>query len=295
MPNDNLKIFCSPNANITRLRYIQPKLFFRPPNAGISCFFGLQTMNNLPKCYGIIPARYDSSRFPGKPLQDILGKPMFWHVYSRAAQCPYLEQVVIATDDKRIYEAAKHLNVPVLMTDKNHTCGSERVMEAAEKLQISESSIVINIQGDEPTIKPAMLSELLLPFQSSEINISTLAHEINYEQAQRPDHVKVVLDKKSRALYFSRQPIPYSHTPKDQQIFYGHIGLYAYRLQALKNFVSLEKPSPLENREKLEQLRLLENGQTISVVITKHHIQGVDRPADVEIVTKIMLAENKSP
>jgi len=216
---------------------------------------------------------------------------MFWHVYSRASQCPLLEKVVIATDDQRIYDAAENLDVPVIMTAANHTCGTERVMEAARKMDIGDDSIVINIQGDEPTLQPEMLTEMLQPFQSPEINITTLAHKIGYEKAQRHDRVKVVLDKQGQALYFSRSPIPYSHEPEDQQTFYCHIGLYAYRMKALEDFISLEKPSTLESMERLEQLRLLENGQSISVVITDHRIQGVDRPGDLEIVTRIMQAE----
>ncbi|MBC8317430.1 MAG: 3-deoxy-manno-octulosonate cytidylyltransferase [Desulfobulbaceae bacterium] len=242
--------------------------------------------NTIPACFGIIPARFSSSRFEGKPLAPILGKPMIWHVYSRAILCPHLQQVVLATDDDRIYDAAESLNIPVLMTSNEHTCGTDRVLEAARMLKIPADGVVINIQGDEPALEPEMLSELITPFQSPEVLVTTLAHKINQEEAQNPDQVKVVLGKGNRALYFSRSLIPFPRDGVDDG-FYGHIGLYAFRMKTLEQFVSLEK-GMLENKEKLEQLRLLENDFPIHVVPTKHKGFGVDRPEDIAIVEKIL-------
>ena len=130
----------------------------------------------VPKCYGIIPSRYASSRFEGKPLADFLGKPMFWHVYTRACQCPNMEKVVVATDDERIFSVAKELGVNVLMTGSHHTCGTERVLEVAKLLDIPEQDIVVNIQGDLPALVPEMISELISPFSSPAVEVTTLAH-----------------------------------------------------------------------------------------------------------------------
>ena len=244
-------------------------------------------MNKLPKCYGIIPARYGSKRFPGKPLAEILGKPMFWHVFERARQCPELSQIVLATDDDRIISAAKELDVPVVMTQDTHSTGTDRVLEAAVLLRVPEDAIVVNIQGDEPTLEPAMLTELVRPFIASEVQVTTLARKIDPKEAKNPNRVKVVFAKDGRALYFSRSLIPH---PSDGQWdeFYGHIGLYAFRMNILKDFVALG-PSRLETAEKLEQLRLLENEIPIHVVITEHQCIGVDRPDDIKTVSKILI------
>lgn len=244
------------------------------------------TKINISNCYGIIPTRYASSRFEGKPLADILGKPMIWHVYTRASQCPYLEKVVLATDDDRIYSAAQSYDIPVLMTRADHTCGTERVLEAALLLNIPDDGVVLNIQGDEPALEPEMLSQLISPFQSPEVQVTTLAHEISEQEARNPDQVKVVVGKNQKALYFSRSLIPY---PRDgiNDGFYGHIGLYAFRKKTLEQFVALEK-GILEKKEKLEQLRLLENDFPIHVVCTTHKGYGVDRPEDIAIVEEIL-------
>ncbi len=244
-------------------------------------------MNKLPKCYGIIPARYGSTRFPGKPLAEILGKPMFWHVFERARQCPELSQIVLATDDDRIISAAKELDVPVVMTRDTHPTGTNRVLEAAMLLRVPEDAVVVNIQGDEPTLEPAMLTDLVRPFIASEVQVTTLARKIDPKEAENPNRVKVVFAKDGRALYFSRSLIPH---PSDGQWdeFYGHIGLYAFRMNILKEFVALG-PSRLETAEKLEQLRLLENEIPIHVVITEHQCIGVDRPDDIKTVSKILI------
>jgi len=246
-------------------------------------------MNKLPKCYGIIPARYGSTRFPGKPLAEILGKPMFWHVFQRAGQCPELSQIVVATDDDRIVSAANELGVPVVMTRDDHPSGTDRVMEAAGLLQVPEDAVVVNIQGDEPLLEPAMLTQLVLPFVDPEVQVTTLARKIDPKEAESPDLVKVVFAKDGKALYFSRFSIPYRSDGQGDE-YYGHIGLYAFRMSTLKEFVVLN-PSRLETIERLEQLRLLENGIPIHVVVTYHRSISVDRPDDIKTVSKILMEE----
>lgn len=241
------------------------------------------------KCYGIIPARYASTRFPGKPLADIAGKPMFFHVYNQAVKCSEFDKVALATDDERIFSAAKSLGVPAVMTRNDHPSGTDRVLEAAQLLNLPEGSIVVNIQGDEPLLEPAMLTELVKPFEFPDIQVTTLARKIGQNEAANTNLVKVVFSKTGRALYFSRLSVPYFRDETDGA-FFGHIGLYAFRMNALEKFVSLG-PSRLEKAEKLEQLRLLENDIPIHVVVTEHKSIGVDTPEDVKTILKIL--ENK--
>jgi len=243
-------------------------------------------MTASPKCYGIIPARYQSTRFPGKPLAEILGRPMIWHVFERARQCTALSSVVLATDDDRIRSAAQKLDIPVVMTRSDHPSGTDRVLEAAEKLKLNNAAVIVNIQGDEPALEPSMLTELVRPFRQPEIQVTTLARKINAREAQNPNLVKIVFNADRRALYFSRSAIPY-HRDATKVNYYGHIGIYAFRMPALKKFVSFSR-SCLEVTENLEQLRLLENQIPIHVVETQHQSIGVDRPEDIEIVSKMI-------
>jgi len=243
-------------------------------------------MANPQKCYGIIPARFASTRFPGKPLADINGNPMIWHVYQRACRCKDLDQVAVATDDLRIEQAASALGIPVVMTRSDHISGTDRVLEAAIKLNAPENSVVVNIQGDEPALHPDMISELVHPFSDPAIQVTTLARRIDETSARSPDVVKVVLDRNGNALYFSRAAIPFPRE-NESSLFYGHIGLYAFRFSVLQKFVSLP-PGELETIEKLEQLRLLENRIPIHVVITSHISFGVDRPEDIEKVKSLL-------
>ncbi len=236
--------------------------------------------------HAIIPSRYSSTRLPAKALADICGKPMFWHVYNQANKCKSLESIHLATDDERIFEAATKLNVPVLMTNPDHQSGTDRVFEAATILNLPDDSVIVNIQGDEPCLDPIMLDELISPFIDNSINVSTLATKITAEQANIFSQVKVVLDKNDFAIYFSRSKIPYSQNESDVE-YLGHIGLYAFRMASLKKFVSLDV-SRLESQEKLEQLRLLENGIKIKVVETELHSLGVDTPEDLETIRRKM-------
>ena len=247
-------------------------------------------MSNLPQCIGIIPARYASRRFPGKPLASILGRPMFWHVYQRASQCPQLDRVLLATDDERIRQSAESLNVPVVMTKSDHPSGSDRVLEAARSIGTPDESVIVNIQGDEPALVPQMISQLLGPFTRASTLVTTLARRIDAGTAANPNRVKVVFAEEGSALYFSRTPIPWQSENSSNPTYYGHIGLYAYRKDVLERFVKLG-PSRLERTEKLEQLRLLENGIPIRVVVTEYTSFGVDQPEDLEIVAKLMADE----
>ena len=241
----------------------------------------------IPRCYGIIPARYGSKRFPGKPLADILGKPMIRHVYERARRCSRLSSVFLATDDDRIRTVAEKWDIPVVMTQNTHPSGTDRVMEAAAKLNLVSDSVVVNIQGDEPALEPDMLTQLVRPFDSGSVQVTTLARKINAADVGNPDLVKVVFADDGRALYFSRSPIPYHGKGQTHQ-YYGHIGIYAFRLRVLEKFVTLNQ-SRLETVERLEQLRLIENNIAIHVVVTDHNSCGVDRPADIVTASKIIL------
>ncbi len=247
----------------------------------------------LPPCYGVIPARWASSRFPGKPLADIWGKPMFWHVHARASRSPCLRKVVLATDDTRIADAAARLGVETVMTPPGCASGSDRVYKAAVSMgldSIEPEPVVVNIQGDEPALDPAMIDSVVQPFADPAVRAATLAAPLDPAQASDPDRVKVVLDLAGNGLYFSRAAIPHFRNADGQPTCLVHVGLYAFRLSALAHFTSLS-PSPLEQQEKLEQLRLLENGVPIRVVVTNCHSHGVDRPADLAVI-KELLREN---
>ncbi len=231
--------------------------------------------------YGIIPSRYASSRFPGKALADIAGKPMFWHVYDRARQCPLLQSVTLATDDVRICSAADALGLDCVMTSPDHPSGTDRVYEAARILQVEDNAVVINIQGDEPLLDPKALEALASPFDDPGVEACTLAMPVDPARAALPNQVKVVVDAAGNALYFSRALIPCVRDEGTPVGYLGHIGLYAFRMRTLKRFVSLP-PSPLEQIERLEQLRLLENGIPLRVVSIAEHSPGVDTPEDLE-------------
>jgi len=238
-------------------------------------------------CHAIIPARYESSRFPGKPLAAILGKPMLWHVFERIRACPELSSIHVATDDERILEAAEELGIPALMTDSRHESGTDRIHEAASSLGLGDEAVVLNIQGDEPALAPGMISQLLEPFRDPEVQVSTLMRRITAQEADNVNLVKVIASRSGRALYFSRAKVPHHSRPSDEAAFWGHIGLYAYRWKALQTFCRLG-PSPLEQTEKLEQLRLLEANIPIHIRPTEHVSHGVDSPEDIPVVERII-------
>jgi 3-deoxy-manno-octulosonate cytidylyltransferase (CMP-KDO synthetase) len=238
---------------------------------------------------GIIPARYDSKRLPGKPLILIHDQPMVQHVYQRAAQAATLERLLVATDDPRIQKAVAQFDGEVLMTSREHPSGTDRVAEAARQLMLKDDAIVVNIQGDEPLLRAEMIDSLVQNLQKNiDVPMATLAYpDTDKNDLTDPGVVKVVLDSKGRALYFSRSPIPAVRDRSSLPPYYKHLGFYAYRNGFLQEFTKLS-PGVLEKLEKLEQLRALEHGFSISVVVTPFDSISVDTPEDLARVRKIM-------
>jgi len=228
----------------------------------------------LRKATGIIPARYGSHRFPGKPLTPILGTVMIQRVYERAKQTDVLENVIIATDDQRIFDTALSFGADVRMTSSRHRSGTSRAAEIAAEI---DSPLIINIQGDEPLLHVSMIEDLVQVLQDKTIHMATLAvKENNIADIENQNIIKVVKDKEDFALYFSRSPIPFDST----DYFWKHIGIYGYQRTFLLKFESLQE-TRLEKSEKLEQLRALENGYRIKIVDTLHSILSVDTPEDI--------------
>lgn len=244
------------------------------------------------KITAVIPARYHSTRFEGKPLAIIHGKPMIQHVYERALRANLVGNVIVATDDERIAEVVSSFGGCVEMTSSDHETGTDRLAEVAQRL---DSDIIVNVQGDEPLIVPKMIDEAIQPLVNDQsVVMGTLKSRIrNLHDFLSPNVVKVVTDKDGFALYFSRSPLPNFRDRfndlKDEAfvsgklVCYKHVGLYVYRRDFLLDF-SRMAPTSLELAEKLEQLRALENGCRIRVVETSHDSIGVDTPADIERV-----------
>lgn len=235
---------------------------------------------------GVIPARYGSSRFEGKVLADILGRPMIQHVWEGAKKAKILDALVVACDDERIYKAVTDFGGKAIMTARAHTSGTERILEVVADMDVK---VVVNIQGDEPLIQPSMIDEVARALlDDPALVVSTLMKRIgNPEEITDPNVVKVVCDKKGCALYFSRSGIPFVRDAAGQieVPHHKHIGLYAYT----KDFLFVYKnllPSRLEKLEKLEQLRILENGYPIKVLETKCETLGVDTPQDLDKVCR---------
>ncbi len=230
---------------------------------------------------GIIPARYGSTRLPGKPLADIGGKSMIKRIYLQAKRAKLLEKLIVATDDERIYQEVKGFGGMVRLTSSKHRCGTERVAEVAMKLRIPRDGIVVNIQGDAPLLPPRMIDQVV----EALLNNPTLGMAALYSRIRdrkeltNSNIVKVVVNRDEFALYFSRSPIPY----RQLQTFYKHIGPYAYRKSFLLKFIKM-RPGPLEKGEKLEQLRALENGYPIKMVKTNYDCVEVDTQADLQRV-----------
>lgn len=241
---------------------------------------------------GIIPARYASSRFPGKPLVDIAGKPMIQWVYEHVAAAG-LHSVVVATDDERIAQRVKLFNGQVAMTAPSHPSGTDRCGEAASLIQLNDEDVIINIQGDEPFISKHEISLLTDLFQNPQVNIATLVRPItNANDINNPNKVKVVLSKSGKALYFSRHAIPFLRADGGQPAsYFQHLGIYAYRYKTLKELIAL-KPSTLELSEKLEQLRWLENDYSIYAVPCDYEGIGIDTPEDLNSISLEKLLQN---
>jgi 3-deoxy-manno-octulosonate cytidylyltransferase (CMP-KDO synthetase) len=261
------------------------------------------------RALGVIPARWQATRLPGKPLAEIAGRPMIQHVYERASQATALSEVLVATDDERIFAAVRDFGGEAVMTSPDHRSGTDRVAEAAST---RAADVVVNIQGDEPLIDPEAIDALVQPFAvDRELEMTTLATPIRVpEEIEDPSAVKVVVDRRGYALYFSRYPIPYHRVsgpssagpcvagapvPGDADQKVGatprlkHLGLYGYRAEFLQVYSHLE-PTLLEQTEKLEQLRALEHGWRIFVVLTEHDAIGVDTPEDLARVRAVMEA-----
>jgi len=236
----------------------------------------------------LIPSRYASTRFPGKPLALIAGKPMIQWVYESASKARSLKDIYVATDDDRIKRAVLGFGGKVVMTSPDAASGSDRIAEAAEKIGIAKKDLIINIQGDQPLLKPGAIEDLCLAFtENANLQMATLAIKTReYHTLEASKNVKIAIDKNGYALYFSRSPIPYG---RDSSNFdsYKHIGVYAYTREFLEIFRKLPV-GRLEEIEKLEQLRVLENGFKIKVITTDFESPDVDLPGDIEKVEQLI-------
>jgi 3-deoxy-manno-octulosonate cytidylyltransferase (CMP-KDO synthetase) len=246
------------------------------------------------KVLGVIPSRYNSTRFPGKPLIELEGKTMIQRVYEQASSSQ-LDRVVVATDDERIQDHVKSFGGDVLMTSSEHQTGTDRCVEAYQQLG-EDYDAVINIQGDEPVIRPGQLDLLAFCFNDDRCEIATLAvkiqdNDILFDSSK----IKTVLDHNSNAIYFSRHPIPYQQRPADQWLdhhtYFKHVGIYGFRSDILKEVGKLP-PSTLEQAESLEQLRWMENGYSIQVKVTEFDSISIDIPKDVDRVLHILQGDN---
>lgn len=241
---------------------------------------------------GIIPARYASTRFPGKPLIDIQGKSMIQRVYEKALQSKSLSTVIVATDDERIFNHVQSFGGNVVMTANHHPSGTDRCLESLQKLK-ENYSYVINIQGDEPFIEPAQIDELADVLKDESIELATQMIKVNsHELLFNKGEVKIVLNSKNEALYFSRMVIPFIKGVDEKEwhkhhTYYRHVGMYAYRRDVLEKICQLPV-SPLEKAESLEQLRWVENGFRIKCVETKYESHCIDSPEDVEKVLTLI-------
>lgn len=243
-----------------------------------------------PKILGVIPARFSSTRFPGKPLVSIAGKPMIQHVWERAGRSSLIDRLLIATDDARIAESARSFGAEVALTRNDHPTGTDRVAEAAAA---TDAAIIVNIQGDEPLIDPAAIDLAITTLlDDPACGMATLKKRLSDPaEIANPNVVKVVAALDGRALFFSRSPIPFNRG--GAAVYWKHIGLYVYRRDLLLSYSSLPQ-GPLEHDEKLEQLRALENGIPIRVAETSYETVGVDTPQDLQAVLSLF-QDSSSP
>ncbi len=242
------------------------------------------------KITAFIPARYQSSRFPGKPLALISGRPMIQHTYERALSCPELSAVYVATDDERIADCVHQFGGKALITATTHRSGTDRIAEAALKVGLEDEDLVVNIQGDQPSFHPSVVTDLAKPLiEDRTLPMSTLKYRMEgIEDIQNPNHVKVVTDRMGFAIYFSRYPIPFCRDGgPDGGVHFKHLGFYCFRMDFLMQFTSLHEGA-LESLEKLEQLRALEYGYKIKVLETMQDSVEVDVPEDVKEIEKIL-------
>lgn len=237
--------------------------------------------NKKMKFLGVIPSRYASTRLEGKPLKDICGHTMIEWVYKRT-KLSNLDEVVVATDDERIYKEVERFGGKAILTSKEHENGTSRIAEVCTKYE--DYDVIVNVQGDEPLIEPEMINSIINSFKEDDtISMSTLKYKIDtMEEIENPNYVKVITDKKGYALYFSRSVIPYPRK-LDIQNYYKHVGIYGYKRDFVVEYAKME-PTPLELSESLEQLRALENGYRIKVMETPYKIIGVDTQEELEKV-----------
>jgi 3-deoxy-manno-octulosonate cytidylyltransferase (CMP-KDO synthetase) len=230
------------------------------------------------KVAGIIPARFASARMPGKPLRSVRGKPLVQRVYQQASKSAFIDKLVVATDDRRIVDAVSTFGGEAVLTSTKHESGTDRVAEAADKLNCD---LVVNIQCDQPFLNPKTLNQLIsYMLKNEKVYMATLAQRIDKRKdLSDPNIVKVVMDKNGYALYFSRSPLPYSKTKS--QIYYKHTGIYGLRKDFLAKYAKLAQ-TPLEKSERLEQLRVLENGYKIKVLISKYDSPSIDTPLQLK-------------
>lgn len=240
----------------------------------------------MPKVAALIPARWASTRFPGKPAHKIAGKPLIQHVWERCCEAEVFDRVIIATDDARIVESAAGFGAESAMTGAEHQSGTDRIAEVAGKL--AGIGLIFNVQGDEPLIAPELLQELVRKLASDRrADMITAAVPIDANEARSEHVVKVVTDHQGNALYFSRSVIPFARDPGDPG-YLKHIGIYGYRRKTLLEFVKLG-PSPLEQAERLEQLRALQNGMKLRVIVSRTGSIGVDTLEDADAVERLIL------
>lgn len=247
----------------------------------------------------IIPARYASTRFPGKPLALLCGKPVIQWVWERVSAVGAVTEAVVATDDRRILEAVESIGGRAMMTSDQHRSGTDRCGEVLKALEAEgrRYDVVVNVQGDEPFVEARQLESLLESFASPETEIASLMTPIkDWEELQSPNNVKVVCNLRHEALYFSRQPIPHLRGADQKewparQTYYKHVGIYAFRAEVLKRVVALP-PSALEGSESLEQLRWLDNGYRIRMSVTDHTNIGIDTPEDLALAERKLKSEN---
>jgi 3-deoxy-manno-octulosonate cytidylyltransferase (CMP-KDO synthetase) len=242
---------------------------------------------------GVIPARYGSTRFEGKVIKDLCGKPVIQHVYERAKKAKLLDDLIIAADDDRIIKVVEGFGGKVVFTSKSHSTGTDRLTEVVNAIDVR---IVVNIQGDEPLISPLVIDDLVRAMQDDpKLAMATVVKKsYSPEEFQSPDVVKAVLDQNKNALYFSRAPIPALLKPSSgENFFYKHIGIYAYNKDFLFTFKKLPA-SYLETGERLEQLRALEHGYKIKAIETRFETVGVDTPEDLEMARQILEREQNA-
>ncbi|MDD5072922.1 MAG: 3-deoxy-manno-octulosonate cytidylyltransferase [Candidatus Omnitrophica bacterium] len=239
---------------------------------------------------GIIPARYGATRFEGKVLADLMGKPVIQHVWENARRASTLNDLIVATDDEKVKEEVERFGGKVVLTSKEHKTGTDRLREVVNPI---DTKVVVNIQADEPLLHPSMIDDIVRPLlEDKGISMTTLKKKItDPEDLRNPNVVKVVTDKNGYAMYFSRSPIPFPRF-HDGVVFYKHIGLYGFKKEFLFTFTTLPV-SALENIEGLEQLRVLENGYKIKVAETQFDTIGIDTPEDLDRAKEVLISRSK--